>query len=73
MSATVTPLRPPPRTLASARLKKSRLAARLTQEQAAALVGVESRQVRRWENGESPLKPLELLGLLEERAARRAA
>jgi DNA-binding transcriptional regulator YiaG len=57
------------RTLASCALKKVREASGLTQEQAAALAGLDPRQVRRWENGEVPLGPLELAELLRRRAA----
>ena len=64
----VTPL-PEPRTLASAALKELRRAAGLTQEQAGALIGLDARQVRRWENAEVPLGPLELTELLRRRAA----
>ena len=71
--AKVTPLRAGPRTLASCRLKEARLAAGLTQEAAAIAIGKDPRQLRRWENDEVDLGPLEALCLLEERAARRAA
>jgi len=56
-----------PRAQASARLRSARLRAGLTQERAADLVGVDARQLRRWENGEVPLGPLELLLALEEK------
>lgn len=74
MPAKVLTLRPSPRTLASARLRRARFTAELTQEQVAQLLGIDARQVRRWENGESPMGALEALVLLElEATGRRAA
>jgi transcriptional regulator with XRE-family HTH domain len=61
------------RTPGAARLRELREAAGLTQEQAAQVRGVDARQVRRWENGESPLDAVEYLLELEALAARRAA
>jgi transcriptional regulator with XRE-family HTH domain len=50
---------------AAERLKAARIKRGLTQEQAAQRNGLDPRQVRRWENGEVPLGPLELLCDLE--------
>ncbi len=58
---------------AASRMRERREAAGLTQEQAGALRRKEARQVRKWENGESPLDALELYLELEALAAKRAA
>jgi transcriptional regulator with XRE-family HTH domain len=53
--------RPIARTHASSWVRSARRAAGLTQEQAVELLGVDARQVRRWESGESPMGALELM------------
>lgn len=58
---------------AASKLKSLRLERGLTQEQAAALVGVDARRVRKWENGEAAIDAVEYLLELEARAAKRAA
>jgi transcriptional regulator with XRE-family HTH domain len=69
----VTPLSTVTRTPGAARLRTLREAAGMTQEQAAQARGIDARQVRRWENGESPLDAVEYLLELEALAAKRAA
>jgi len=61
------------RTQASSVVRRARVRAGLTQEQAGELLGVDARQVRRWESGESPMGALELVVLLEGAGTRRAA
>ncbi len=61
------------RTHASSWVRGARRAAGLTQEQAAELLGVDARQVRRWESGESPMGALELVVLLEGLMGERRA
>jgi transcriptional regulator with XRE-family HTH domain len=61
------------RTPGAARLRELREAAGLTQEQAAQRRGIDARQVRRWENSESPLDAVEYLLELEACATKRAA
>lgn len=73
MSTKVFPPRPLARTHASSWVRSARRAAGLTQEQAAELLGVDARQVRRWESGESPMGALELVVLLEQRVGERMA
>jgi len=46
-----------------------RLRAGLSQERAGQLLHLDARQVRRWENGESPVDALDLYLALEELAA----
>ena len=60
--ATVVPLS---RKLASSRLRRARVAAGLTQERAAQLVGVSSRSYGAWERGDVPLLALEALCILD--------
>lgn len=73
LSKKVTNLASVPRTPASARLRELRLAAGLTQEQLAERRGVDVRQVRRFETGESPMEALEMYLDLEQLSAKRAA
>lgn len=61
------------RELAAERLREALSAAGLSQDAAAQLLGVDSRQVRRWLHGEVPLGPLELLVELEAVAEKRRA
>lgn len=51
------------------RLRSVRLRAGLSQERAGQLLHLDARQVRRWENGESPVDALDLYLALEELAA----
>lgn len=69
----VTSIPSQPRTPASARLRELRIAAGLTQQELANRRGVDVRQVRRFETGESPMEALEMYLELEELSTRRAA
>lgn len=66
---------PARRTPGADRLREAFRESGLSQEEAAVLVGRSGRQLRKWLTGDSPVVVLDLLVLLEERAAskRRAA
>lgn len=61
------------RELAAERLREALADSGLSQDRAAELLGVDSRQVRRWLHGEVALGPLELLVELEAVTEKRRA